>query len=81
MSEKLHGDILACLPQLSAFARRLARDRATAEDLVQSAIVRALVHADQFQPGTNFRAWIDEASGQATAVELEARKSRARQVS
>jgi RNA polymerase sigma-70 factor (ECF subfamily) len=77
MSEKLHGDILACLPQLSAFARRLARDRATADDLVQSAIVRALVHADQFQPGTNFRAWITTILRNAYLNELRARDYRA----
>ncbi len=76
MSEKLHGDILACLPQLSAFARRLARDRATAEDLVQSAIVRALVHADQFRPGTNFRAWIITILRNAYLNELRARGCR-----
>jgi RNA polymerase sigma-70 factor (ECF subfamily) len=36
----------------------LARDRTLANDLVQEAVLRALTHAEQFQPGTNFKAWI-----------------------
>jgi RNA polymerase sigma-70 factor (ECF subfamily) len=39
------------------FAIRLTRDEADAEDLVQDAALRACRFFDQFQPGTNFRAW------------------------
>jgi len=54
----IREEIIACLPQLRAFARSLAGQRELADDLVQDAIVRALSAAASFQPGTNFRAWI-----------------------
>jgi RNA polymerase sigma-70 factor, ECF subfamily len=56
--EDLHRDIVAQLPHLRAFALLLARDRTLANDLVQEAVLRALTHAEQFQRGTNFKAWI-----------------------
>ena len=58
MSGMMHDDILECLPHISGFARRLTRDRAMADDLVQTAVMRALSYAHQYKPGTNFRAWI-----------------------
>jgi RNA polymerase sigma-70 factor (ECF subfamily) len=58
MSAMMHEDILDCLPHINGFARRLTRDRAMADDLVQTAVMRALAHAHQYKPGTNFRAWI-----------------------
>ena len=39
-------------------ARRLASDRATAEDAVQEALLRAWRSFDQFKAGTNARAWL-----------------------
>ena len=54
----LHQSIIELLPHLRAFAVLLTHDRALADDLVQEAVMRALAHADQFQPGTNFKAWI-----------------------
>src|SRR5215475_6302166 len=51
-------EILLCLPHLRAFARSLAGNRDKADDLVQDAIVLALAAANQFTPGTNFKAWI-----------------------
>lgn len=54
----LHQSIIEQLPHLRAFAVLLTHDRSFADDLVQEAVVRALAHADQFQPGTNFKAWI-----------------------
>ena len=46
------------LPDLRAFARFLARDRALADDLVQDALVRALGALHQYQPGTSLKAWV-----------------------
>ena len=50
--------MLALLPDLRAFARLLAQDRAAADDLVQDTVVRALSALSQFQPGTNLKAWL-----------------------
>jgi RNA polymerase sigma-70 factor (ECF subfamily) len=58
MEHDLHRSIVEHLPHLRAFALLLARDRALADDLVQETVVRALSHAHQFQPGTNFKAWV-----------------------
>jgi RNA polymerase sigma-70 factor, ECF subfamily len=58
MTAMLHDEIVESLPQLRAFACRMARDRTLADDLVQETVLRALVHADQFQPGTNLKAWL-----------------------
>jgi RNA polymerase sigma-70 factor (ECF subfamily) len=49
--------LVEILPDLRAFARVLCRDD-RADDLVQDAMVRAIVAMDQFQPGSNFKAWI-----------------------
>ncbi|WP_374445947.1 sigma-70 family RNA polymerase sigma factor [Stella sp.] len=54
----IRDELIACLPQLRAFARSLAGHRDLADDLVQEAIVRALAAQGSFRPGTNFRAWI-----------------------
>jgi RNA polymerase sigma-70 factor, ECF subfamily len=56
--DDLHRSVIEQLPHLRAFAVLLTHDRSLADDLVQEAAVRALAHADQFQPGTNFKAWI-----------------------
>ena len=40
------------------FARWLARDPVDAEDLVQETYARALGAADQFEPGSNLKAWL-----------------------
>ena len=55
---ELRRQLGALLPELRAFARFLARDRAVADDLVQDAIVRGLGALQQFQPGTNLKAWM-----------------------
>jgi len=49
------------LPQIShlyTVAFYLTRDKAEAEDLVQETCLRAFRFFDQFQPGTNCRAWL-----------------------
>ena len=43
---------------LLRFARRLTRDAAEAEDLVQESLLRAWRGFEQFEPGTNARAWL-----------------------
>lgn len=41
-----------------AVATRLARNRAEAEDLVQDTVVKALRAKDQYEAGTNLKAWL-----------------------
>lgn len=43
---------------LKPHAMRLTRDVHDAEDLIQETVVRALIHKDKFQDGTNIRAWL-----------------------
>ena len=54
----IKDELLAYLPDMRAFARFLVKYRERADDLVQDAAVRVLAAADQFQPGTNFKAWV-----------------------
>jgi RNA polymerase sigma-70 factor, ECF subfamily len=51
-------DALASLDALYRTAMRLSRDRSDAEDLVQDTYLKAFRAADQFEPGTNLRAWL-----------------------
>jgi RNA polymerase sigma-70 factor, ECF subfamily len=57
-TDRLRDEIIQYMPHLRGIARLLARDRALAEDLVQETMLRAISHADQFQPGTNLKAWL-----------------------
>lgn len=50
-------EVLRQLPSLLAVATRLTRNRAEAEDLVQDTCVKALRARDQYEPGSNLRAW------------------------
>ncbi|MBS1088332.1 sigma-70 family RNA polymerase sigma factor [Gluconobacter wancherniae] len=50
--------LLRVLPDLRGFARFLTRDPASADDLVQDTIVRALAAQSQFEEGTVLKAWL-----------------------
>ncbi len=56
--EELRRRLTTLLPQMRAFARFLAHDRAHADDLVQETLLRALSALRQFQPGTSLKAWV-----------------------
>ncbi len=43
---------------LNGVARRMCRDAALAEDLVQETLLKAIKGRDQFAPGTNLRSWL-----------------------
>jgi RNA polymerase sigma-70 factor (ECF subfamily) len=45
------------LDQAFGLALHMSRNRDDASDLVQEASISAFKHFDQFQPGTNFKAW------------------------
>ena len=51
-------ELLAVVPRLRAFARKLSGDDDRAEDLVQEALARAWQHQGAFRPGTNMGAWV-----------------------
>lgn len=44
--------------KLFAFAMRLTRNRADADDLLQETVFRAYANCDKFREGTNFKSWI-----------------------
>lgn len=52
------GEIQTHLPVLRRFAVSLARDVDLAEELVQNAVARAVERIDQYEDGTNLRAWL-----------------------
>jgi RNA polymerase sigma-70 factor (ECF subfamily) len=57
---ELREGLAALVPDLFARALRLAGCRATADDLVQDTIERALRFAAQYEPGTSLRAWAQQ---------------------
>src|SRR5262245_13430104 len=57
-SASFEAEALAALDSLYRTALRLTRVPADAEDLVQETYLKAFRAADQFEPGTNLRAWL-----------------------
>lgn len=55
---RFEQEAMAQRRSLLAAARRMARNPADAEDLVQDAYLRAYASFDQYRPGTNFGAWM-----------------------
>jgi len=51
------AELVAVTPRVRAFARSLCRNGADADDLVQSALLKAWAARDHFQAGTNLAAW------------------------
>jgi RNA polymerase sigma-70 factor (ECF subfamily) len=51
-------DALSHLQSLFAVAGRLTRGTSESEDLVQDTLVKAIRAQDQFEPGTNLKAWL-----------------------
>ena len=57
-ADEFQALLVDVLPNAYAYALRLARNRADAEDLVQDAALRAFRAMETFEPGTNFKAWM-----------------------
>lgn len=55
---EIYQSIEAEIPRLRRYARALARDVATADDLVQDCLARALGKLHLWQRGTDLRAWL-----------------------
>lgn len=51
-------DLVRHLPAMRAFAISLTRDVGLADDVVQDTLVKAWANIDQFEPGSNMRAWL-----------------------
>lgn len=50
--------VTALLPALRAFGRSLCGDPARADDLVQDTVLKAWTNRNQFQTGSNLKAWL-----------------------
>jgi RNA polymerase sigma factor (sigma-70 family) len=77
----LHGlqrQIVELLPRLRRLARVLARDPVDADDLVQATVERALIHQDQWRPGTRLDSWMFRIMKNAWIDESRARNRRGR---
>lgn len=58
IDREFEREVLEHLPSMLAVASRLMRHGSEAEDLVQDAILKAIRARDQFESGTNLRAWL-----------------------
>lgn len=58
MASEFRDQLIALLPRLRRFALALCGERETADDLVQTACVKALASAQQWQPGTRLDSWM-----------------------
>lgn len=54
----VEADLVRAFPAVWRFALSLSGRPEFADDLAQSTSVRAIERAHQFQPGTNFKAWV-----------------------
>jgi RNA polymerase sigma-70 factor (ECF subfamily) len=57
-TETLKADLIALMPALRAYSRSLCTNQATADDMVQEALVKALDNLHRFEIGTSIRAWV-----------------------
>jgi RNA polymerase sigma-70 factor (ECF subfamily) len=55
---EVYRDIEQHIPYLRRYAGALARNPATADDLVQDCVLNALSKSHLYKPGTNLRAWL-----------------------
>jgi RNA polymerase sigma-70 factor (ECF subfamily) len=51
-------DVLACVPNLERFARRLNHGGESVEDIVQETVTRALGALDRYRPTNDLKAWL-----------------------
>ncbi|MBN1606862.1 MAG: sigma-70 family RNA polymerase sigma factor [Polyangiaceae bacterium] len=55
---RFEREVVGHLDALYALALRLTRSPSEGEDLVQDTVLKAIRARDQFEPGTNMRAWL-----------------------
>jgi RNA polymerase sigma-70 factor (ECF subfamily) len=57
-AESFEVELLGQLDTLYSVSCRMTRSTAEAEDLVQDTVVKAMRSRDQYEPGTNLKAWL-----------------------
>jgi RNA polymerase sigma-70 factor (ECF subfamily) len=57
-SDPFLDQVTALLPAMRAFGRSLCGDPARADDLVQDTVLKAWTNREQFQSGSNLKAWL-----------------------
>lgn len=55
---QFQADLVQLLPRLRRFALTLTRNRDDGDDLVQTAVERAILRRSQWQPGTRLDSWL-----------------------
>ena len=70
--------MIELLPRLRRLARALARDGADADDLVQTAVEKALERRGQWAPGTRLDSWVFRIMKNAWIDETRSRTRKAR---
>lgn len=55
---RFQAELIAILPRLRRFAFGLAGSKADGDDLLQSALAKALTSQEQWQPGTRLDSWL-----------------------
>jgi RNA polymerase sigma-70 factor (ECF subfamily) len=75
-ADALRKQLVTLLPRLRRFGRVVARQREDADDLVQIAVERALLHAAQWQAGTRLDSWMFRIMKNAWIDEVRARQRR-----
>jgi len=58
MSDEIRREMVELLPRLRRFAYSLTGSMEEADDMVQTACVKALSRLDQFKPGTRLDSWM-----------------------
>jgi RNA polymerase sigma-70 factor, ECF subfamily len=58
LDQRFEAEALPLMQDMFAQAYHLTRNRADAEDLVQETFIRGMRKFEQFEPGTNLKAWL-----------------------
>ncbi|MEO1533408.1 MAG: RNA polymerase sigma factor [Pseudomonadota bacterium] len=58
MTDEIRADLAALVPRLRRFALALCRNQDEGDDLVQTACMKALDRAEQFEPGSRLDSWM-----------------------
>lgn len=76
--DSVRRELAALLPRLRRFARALTRNPDEADDLVQTALERALRNLDSWTPGTRLDSWMFRIMKNAWIDEVRSRAVRTR---